>query len=150
MCIHYAESENIRCYHCFVCGCCFNKTKNDEMRNVAFKALRYGILAIVSTLAFYFATMIVDSLGHVLQIDSVINSYCIIAVFPWESNNWFRQYVLWWLWLDKNKTETRIRARSATDVDASTNTLPTMQSNNTSSSPTSPNSPNSQIELVLH
>ena len=42
------------------------------MKNIAFNALRYGIIAIVSTLLFYVATIIVDSLGHILQIDSVI------------------------------------------------------------------------------
>ena len=42
------------------------------MRNVAYKALRYGILAIVSTLAFYFATMAVDSLGH--------SMFCVIFI----------------------------------------------------------------------
>lgn len=62
-----------------MCRCCFARHESgDEMKNIAFKALRYGIIAIVSTLLFYLGTIIVDSLGHILQIDSVIKYVFVI------------------------------------------------------------------------
>mmetsp|Transcript_75068 Transcript_75068/g.67455 ORF Transcript_75068/g.67455 Transcript_75068/m.67455 type:complete len:342 (+) Transcript_75068:3-1028(+) len=151
------EKENIRWYHCFICRCCFHREseQGDEMKNIAFKALRYGIIAILSTLLFYFATIIVDSLGHILQIDSVINSFCIVAVFQWEDQNFFYRYGLWWMWNKQIEKE-----RQNKDVIEASNTAQTKETVATASSTTgssgAPETPtngantSSKIEFVLH
>eukprot|EP01084_Bolivina_argentea_P281548 481741_1 len=87
-----------------------NKNDNSEMKRVANQSLAFGILAIVSTMSFYFGYVIIDSIGHILQIDSFINSFCIIAVFSWKFDAFFNRYVTWFLYLKHQKNAQNIES----------------------------------------
>ena len=99
-----------------------NKQMSDEVKRIAVKSLIFGTLAIASTMSFYFGYFIIDSIGHILQIDSLINSFCIIAVFDWNMNKFCRKYVFWctcWYIKQDKRKSTITNSRNVDSVETS-------------------------------
>lgn len=115
------------------CCCCMgknngnNKHIDDDVKKLANKSLIFGILAITSTMSFYFGYFIIDSIGHILQIDSFVNSLCIVAAFQWEMDKFFHRYVFWFYYLKYENNVERMES-TANSKDGIPSTSPATKS----------------------